>query len=408
MKHTSRKIGLWLIGATGNISATVAVGLAAMRRGLASGLGLTTECWPVNKLDLAPIDEIVLGGHEIGRRTLIEAAQELASESRIFSDSLLKSVQVDLKQFEREIRPGRAIRCGPAITRLATRPGARRAGTGRAIVDQFRRDLASFARRHRLDRVVVVHVASTEPPFKLTREHQTWTALDVALKRRVCPLPASSLYAIAAIEEGMPFVCFTPSLGCDVPAIRELAAERGVPIMGSDGKTGETLLKTVLAPMFRDRHFEIASWVGHNVLGNGDGAVLDSVENKSSKLSKKDGVVGSIVGYAPQTRTTIEYVQSLHDWKTAWDHVHFRGFLGVKMILQFVWQGCDSVLAAPLVIDLARLSDYHAGRGHAGVMTHLACFFKSPMDVAEHDFSQQMALLHHYVESELAARKTRR
>lgn len=406
--RSNRKIGLWLVGASGNVATTVTVGLAAMRRQLAPNLGLASERDPVRRLDLIPLDRIILGGHEVSRRTARQTAQELAAASGLFSDELLRAVDHDITAYDKEIRSGRVVRSGGAITRLATRPGAKRAATGRAIIDQFRRDLRSFAQRHRLNRVVVVHVASTEPLFKLGRDHRSWNGLRSALLRRTCPLPASSLYAIAAIEESMPFVSFTPSLGCDVPAIRELAADRGVPIMGSDGKTGETLLKTVLAPMFRDRHFEIASWVGHNVLGNGDGAVLDSAANKASKLEKKDSVVASIVGNSPQTRTTIEYVQSLHDWKTAWDHVHFRGFLGVKMIMQFVWQGCDSILAAPLVIDLARLADYHASRGRGGVMTHLACYFKSPMDVGEHDFSRQVAMLHDYVAADLTSRKNRR
>ncbi len=408
MSADKRKIGLWLVGAAGNVATTVAVGLAAIRRGLAPSLGLMTECAPINRLRLIKPADIVLGGHEISRRTARQTAEQLAAESRIFSQDLLRSVRTDLAQYDRDIRTGRVVRCGPAIERLATRAGAKSRASARSIIDRLRADLRDFARRKHLRRVMVVHLASTEPPFTTQREHQSWAALDATLSRRTSPLPASSLYAIAAIEEGMPFISFTPSLGCDVAGIRELAAQNGVPIMGSDGKTGETLMKTVLAPMFRDRHMRIESWVGHNVLGNGDGAILDSEANKAAKLEKKDSVVASIVGYKPQTRTTIEYVRSLNDWKTAWDHVHFSGFLGVKMILQFVWQGCDSILAAPLVIDLARLADYHAARGRSGVMTHLACFFKSPMDVAEHDFSRQIALLHDYIAADSATRKTRR
>lgn len=408
MSADKRKIGLWLIGAAGNVATTVAVGLAALRRGLAPSLGLMTESAPINRLRLVSPDDIVLGGHEISRRTASQTAEQLADESRIFSQHLLHAVKADLAQYDRDIRTGRVVCCGTAIERLATRAGAKSSASARAIIDRLRADLRDFSKRKHLHRVIVVHLASTEPPFKTRREHQTWASLNTALSRRASPLPASSLYAIAAIEEGMPFISFTPSLGCGVAGIRQLAEQNGVPIMGSDGKTGETLMKTVLAPMFRDRHLRIESWVGHNVLGNGDGAILDSEPNKSSKLEKKDSVVASIVGYKPQTRTTIEYVRSLNDWKTAWDHVHFSGFLGVKMILQFVWQGCDSILAAPLVIDLARLADYHAARGRSGVMTHLACFFKSPMDVADHDFSRQIALLHDYVAADSAARKTRR
>jgi myo-inositol-1-phosphate synthase len=196
----------------------------------------------------------------------------------------------------------------------------------------------------------------------------------------------------------MPYVNFTPSLGSSLPALDELARSRNVPHGGKDGKTGETLLKAVLAPAFAARNLKILSWVGHNILGGGDGRVLSSPENKSSKITTKDAILGDILGYKPQTHVSIEYVESLDDWKTAWDHVHFEGFLGTKMTMQFTWQGCDAVLAAPLVIDVARLALLAQRRGEAGPMRHLACFFKSPMGVAEHDFFKQFELLRDYVQ----------
>jgi myo-inositol-1-phosphate synthase len=209
-------------------------------------------------------------------------------------------------------------------------------------------------------------------------------------------LPASALYAWAAIDLGLPYVNFTPSLGASFPAIQELAQERRTPLAGQDGKTGETLLKTVLAPMFAARNLKILSWVGHNIFGNRDGLVLDDPQNKASKIRTKDRVLSEIVGYKPQTHVSIEYIESLDDWKTAWDFIHFQGFLGVKMNMQFTWQGCDSILAAPLVIDLARLALLAQRRGEFGILRHLACFFKSPMGVTEHDFFKQFAMLQEY------------
>src|SRR5207244_4686587 len=131
---------------------------------------------------------------------------------------------------------------------------------------------------------------------------------------------------------------------------------------------GETLLKSVLAPMFRARHLRVLSWAGHNILGNRDGGILASPKNKAAKLATKDRLLGPLLGYQPESHTAIEFLQSLDDWKTAWDHVHFEGFLGTKMSLQFIWQGCDSILAAPLVIDLARLADYHASQRGSGAV----------------------------------------
>lgn len=406
---TSRKLGIWLVGAAGNVATTVAVGLAALQRRLTAPVGLITEQPPVSRLRLVPLSGITLGGHEISRRRVSETAEQLRRESGVFDEPLLRRVRPALQRYERNIRSGTAVGCGGAIKKLATRRGTDRPTHGRTVIDRLRRDLRLFARRHGLHRVVVLHVASTEPTFKRSTLPRDWSLLARALeRRRSVPLPASSLYAIAAIEEGIPFVNFTPSLGVDVPAIRQRAEALGVPIMGSDGKTGETLLKSVLAPMFRERNLRIESWVGHNILGNRDGAILDARPNKAAKIQTKDGVLASLVGYRPETRTSIEFVASLHDWKTAWDHVHFSGFLGTKMNLQFVWQGCDSVLAAPLVIDLARLADHHAERGLGGVMGHLACFFKSPMGVAERGFSAQVEMLHRYVAEALPQRKARR
>jgi myo-inositol-1-phosphate synthase len=155
-------------------------------------------------------------------------------------------------------------------------------------------------------------------------------------------------------------------------------------------------MKSVLAPMFAHRNLQILSWVGHNIFGNRDGIVLNDPQNKASKVKSKDALISQIVGYKPQTHVSIEYIESLDDWKTAWDHIHYQGFLGTKMILQFIWQGCDSLLAAPLVLDLARLSLLAQRRGEHGVQKHLACFFKSPMGVDEHDFFVQFGWLAEY------------
>ncbi|NDH04589.1 hypothetical protein EBX93_01540 [bacterium] len=210
---------------------------------------------------------------------------------------------------------------------------------------------------------------------------------------------SSSMYAWAAVELGMPFVNFTPSLGASFPAIQELAKIKGAPLAGQDGKTGETLMKSVLAPMFALRNWKILSWVGHNIFGNRDGIVLDDPANKASKIKTKDQVISSIVGYKPQTLVTIEYIPSMDDWKTAWNHIHYQGFLGTPMILQFIWQGCDSILAAPLVIDLARFALFAKRRGESGIMRHLSCFFKGPMGETNHDFFQQFEMLRDYVEA---------
>jgi myo-inositol-1-phosphate synthase len=130
-----------------------------------------------------------------------------------------------------------------------------------------------------------------------------------------------------------------------------------------------------------------------------DAIVLNDPENKATKVRSKDRLLHQILGYSPQTLVSIEYIESLGDWKTAWDHIHFRGFLGTKMLMQFTWQGCDSLLAAPLVIDLARLTERAHRHGERGLLTFLASFFKSPIGVTEHDFIRQFQMLENWVES---------
>jgi myo-inositol-1-phosphate synthase len=273
----------------------------------------------------------------------------------------------------------------------------RPAPTPRAAIDQIQADLRGFKTSQKLDQLIVVNAASTEPPFSTGEDHQSLERLIPTLERGSPPaLSTSSIYAFASIDAGFPYVNMTPSCGATLPAMEELARKRGVPLAGQDLKTGETLIKSVLAPMFARRNLHVHSWVGHNILGNRDGLVLNDPDNKASKVKSKDALLAELLGYKPQSIVSIEYVESLDDWKTAWDHIHYEGFLGTKMVLQFTWQGCDSLLAAPLVIDLVRLTALSQRRGEAGTLPHLACFFKNPLGANEHDFGKQFALLEKY------------
>ncbi|HXG12854.1 MAG TPA: inositol-3-phosphate synthase [Gemmataceae bacterium] len=389
-----------MIGAFGGVGTTAALGLAALRRGLIDTTGLVTALPLFDGLELDRPEQFVVGGHDVRRTSYRQTIREFQERSDIFSPGLVEACAADLGTWAENVRVGTVLNAGAAIERLADLPEAHQAETPRAAIERIQEDLLAFRETHRLEQVVVLNVASTEPPFELGELHALLERLAPALERRGPPvLPASALYAWAALDLGLPYVNFTPSLGASVPAIEELARRRGAVYGGKDGKTGETLLKTVLAPMFARRNLRVLSWVGHNIFGNRDGLVLDDPANKASKVRTKDQVLSHILGYRPQTHVSIEYIESLDDWKTAWDHIHFRGFLGVKMALQFTWQGCDSILAAPLVLDLARLALLAQRRGEAGVLRHLACFFKSPMGVEEHDFFKQFALLEQYVQA---------
>lgn len=388
-----RKVGIWLIGCKGGVATTVTVGLTALRKGLTDTIGLVSERPQFSGLDFFGWNDVVLGGHDIREESLYAAAQLLVKD-RALDAALVEKLKGELDKIDKQSRPGTIVNVGATIEKFATAELRKQKDSPQAAIERVQADLVDFKKRNGLDQVIVLNLASTEPPLEESALPPTWKELAKLLdKPKKCPLPASSIYGIAAIEAGMPYVNFTPSVGSALPAIQDLALERGVPHMGHDGKTGETLMKSALAPIFAARNLQVLSWVGHNIFGNMDGKVLDDPENKRTKVRSKDRLLHQILGYSPQTLVSIEYIESLGDWKTAWDHIHFKGFLGTPMALQFTWQGCDSLLAAPLVIDLARFTDLAARRGEKGLMKFLACFFKSPIGVSEHDFVRQLQML---------------
>ena len=396
----NRRVGLWLVGAFGGVGTTIALGLTAIKRGLSPTTGLVTALPMFDGLGLPSPSEIIIGGHEIRNTSYIESADEFRKGSGVFDKDLLAACHDDLLQASKRVRPGTTLGAGATIQKMSDWPEAGAAKTCQQAVAQIGRDLDEFAKAEAIDHLVVLNVSSTEPVFAAKECHKSWDALSAELSRGADDvLPASSLYALAALHGGYTYLNFTPSLGASIPALYELADSRNSLHGGKDGKTGETLMKTVLAPMFAHRNLKVMSWVGHNIFGNRDGVVLDDPANKASKVDTKDRVVTSILCYKPDTLVSIEYIPDMGDWKTAWDHIHFQGFLGSKMTLQFTWQGCDSLLAAPLAIDLCRLADLEKQRGSKGLMKHLAPFFKGPEGVSENDFFKQTAVLDAYIAS---------
>jgi len=397
---TRHRVGLWLVGAFGGVGTTITLGVAAMARGLVERVGLVTENPLFQGLPLAEPGDFIIGGHDIRETSFAESAEEFRRNSGVFQAEWIATCRDELAAASGRVRPGTHFGAGRKIAGLGHWGEAKSPQTARQVVDRIAIDMARFVGAESIDHMIVLNVASTEPPFSLKETHQRWDTLSAALADGGPELmPASSLYALAAFRLGYTYLNFTPSLGGSIPGLLELAQTTGALHAGKDGKTGETLMKTVLAPMFAARNLKVMSWVGHNIFGNRDGLVLDDPANKSSKVETKDRVVTQILGYKPSTIVTIEYLPDMGDWKTAWDHIHFQGFLGTPMTLQFTWQGCDSLLAAPLAIDLARLADLEKRRGGHGLMRHLACFFKSPEGVEESDFFKQFNLLADYVQN---------
>ncbi|WP_134672396.1 inositol-3-phosphate synthase [Halorussus marinus] len=391
------KTGVWLIGARGNVATTAMAGARAIAHGRTDETGMVTGREPASRLDLPAVEEFAFGGHDIRETGLVETARSL-SESGVPTAETVEAVAEDLREIDGRIKTGTAVNCGEAVADLGDGPPLEDRFGVEEVVDQIRDDYESFRRAVDADRLVVVNVASTEPELAAPDRYDTREAVERAIADDDQDLPASSLYAYAAIADGHPYVNFTPSTGSALDGLDDLARQEGVPHMGRDAKTGETLVKSALAPMFAGRNLRVMSWEGHNILGNTDGQVLEDEANEAGKLASKGGVLDSILPDMGHNRVRIDYTPSLGDWKTAWDYIHFEGFLDTQMTMQFTWEGSDSALAAPLVLDLVRLAAHADEAGESGVQPQLASFFKSPLGVDEHDLSRQFDLLEAYVE----------
>ncbi|HSI81341.1 MAG TPA: inositol-3-phosphate synthase [Solirubrobacterales bacterium] len=376
------RVGVWLVGARGSVAATTITGAAAVAAGIAPETGIVTAAPPFTDAPLPEVGDLVFGGHDLVETPLALRTARLV-DSGVIPPGVPEAVRDQLAVVEDDIRPG--------ITWNEARTDPRRAA------DRVGADLAAFRERHGLKQVVVINVSSTEPPFDSHPAHGDRDELLAALGRRLAILPPSSLYALAAIESGCAYIDFTPSTGARLPALEALAEASGVPVAGNDGKTGETFMKAVLAPGFAARALRVRSWAGTNLLGGGDGASLAEPSRQRSKVDSKGRALEQILGYPIEAPVRIDLVRDLGEWKTAWDHVTFEGFLGVRMRVQFTWEGCDSALAAPLVIDLARLGALALERGAGGVVGELGFFFKDPAGTDDHSFHRQYAVLCEWV-----------
>jgi len=393
------RTGVWIIGARGGVATTLICGARALARGSGATTGLITATDLFHGIPLLAIDDLVFGGHDIRTTPLVECAREISRLNGTLHTGLIDTISSDLVEIEANLRAGVLFRSGPAIEGLPGVDSDSRLDDPRAAIARIVTDLEEFRRDRKVDRLVVVNLASTEPPLPRHAAHASPEGIEAALAAGDgTAFIASTLYSIAAARVGAAYLNFTPSAGALLPSTARMLSAAGCPFMGSDGKTGETLVKSALAPMFRYRNLRVLSWQGYNMLGDRDGEILAHDENRRAKIQSKDTLLHEYLGYPLHTKVAIDYVPSLHDLKTAWDFIHFEGFLGVRMSLQFTWQGCDSILAAPLVIDLIRMLDLAARRGESGPQPHLALFFKSPYEVAEHDLHRQFHSLLHYLD----------
>ncbi|MET9198493.1 inositol-3-phosphate synthase [Streptomyces olivaceus] len=362
---TAPRFGVWFIGARGSVATTAVAGCAAVAAGLHPPTGMVTETEPFAASGLPSLSSLVFGGHDTVDCPLPKRAEHLAAGG-VLPHGLPSAVHAELVAADQEIRPG-----GPLPGDTGRGPDGDPGRGDQDLIDVFAADIRDFVARRGLAGAVVVNVASTEPA----------PAGDA--------LPPSSLYAAAALRAGCPYVNFTPSTGLHHPALAPLAEASGLPYAGRDGKTGQTLLRSVLGPMFLQRALAVRAWSGTNLLGGGDGAALADPAAAAAKNAGKERVLTDTLGGTVEGETHIDDVPALGDWKTAWDHIAFDGFLGARMVLQTTWQGCDSALAAPLVLDLARLTARAREKGISGPLGELGFYFKDPVGAGPSSLAEQ-------------------
>ncbi|MFW2514266.1 inositol-3-phosphate synthase [Demequina sp. SO4-13] len=385
-KSTGR-VGLWLVGARGSVATTATLGLAAIAGGHTTATGCVTASGPLADAPLPGFDEIVVGGHDVTDVSMVTRAETLVHDGMVNSH-VMEATRGAIARADAEVRPG-------YTTML---PAGMPPESQQAAAERLAKDMSSFRDAHQLDHVVVVDLTSTEAVPEPAPEFFDDAALRTALAdpaRKV--LPPSSVTAYAAILARAPYACFTPSAGMNLPVLMEWATEAGIPVAGQDGKTGQTWLRTVLAPAFAARGLKVLSWAGANLLGGGDGATLADPVTVQSKLASKTRGLQSLTG-SDVTPLHIDNVPDLGNTKIAWDHVHVEGFLGSRLTLQTTWSAYDSMLAAPMVLDLARLLSLAARSGHAGPVSALGFFFKDPWSSDTHDFAGQTRELAEWVE----------
>lgn len=392
-----KQLGVWIIGIYGEVASATILGAKAISAGFSGTTGLVTEIPALKELQLLSLSGLVFGGHDIRKGSIFKSIYDYIKNNRVFDIEQLSTLRPDIEKIENSVCPGSVSNCGEALTAIADNMLLQKKESLYETASRISNDILKFKRTNNLASVIVINLASAEqeaselPPASLDELH---AEMQKPVSGRIT---ASMIYAYAAFMNGFPYINFTPSAGSSSAALQEFAISQGVPHYGNDAKTGETLIKTVLAPMFVQRNLEVMSWEGYNLLGNSDGRILQHEEHKKAKLRHKGSVLPGILGYTPHSGVSIDYVPSLGDWKTAWDFIHFKGFLDTPMSIQFIWQGCDSMLAAPLVLDLIRMAEFASRNGEKGLLTHLACFFKNPIGIDEHWFSRQHELLIKYV-----------
>ena len=394
----------------GAVSTTTIAGVLAIRRGLAAPIGSLTQMGTVRLgkrtegrsplikdfVPLASLDDVVFGGWDIFEDNSYEAAKTAG----VLEAALLDKVRPELEA----IKPMSAVFDRRYVKRLDG-PNVKKGKNKRVLADELREDMRRFKDENKCDRLVMVWCGSTEVYLTESAAHATLAAFEKGLEANDDDIPSSMIYAYAAIKEGIPYANAAPNLSADVPALMELADTTGSPLAGKDLKTGQTLIKTIIAPGLKARLLGVEGWYSTNILGNRDGEVLDDPESFKTKEESKKSVLDYILqpNLYPELYkdlchvVRINYYPPRGDNKEGWDNIDIFGWLNYKMQLKVNFLCRDSILAAPIVLDVALFMDLAKRAGMDGIQEWLSFYFKSPMHAPdlypEHDLFIQMMKL---------------
>ena len=403
------KLGVLLPG-LGAVATTFIAGVESVRRGLAEPFGSVSQLQTIRLgkrteertprikdfVPLASLDQLVFGAWD----PIPDDAYESARRARVLEDRDIEPVA----DFLRSVKPMPAVFDSEYVKRLDG-PNVKTGATKRELGEQLREDIRRFREENGCDRLVMIWCGSTEIFLKPGPAHESLEAFERAMEENDPAIAPSMLYAWAALKEGVPYANGAPNLSVDFPALQELAAENGVPVAGKDFKTGQTLMKTILAPGLKARMIGLRGWFSTNILGNRDGEVLDDPESFKTKEESKLGVLEHILqpDLYPELygdiyhKVRINYYPPRGDNKEGWDNLDIYGWLGYPMQIKIDFLCRDSILAAPIVLDLALFLDLASRAGLSGIQEWLSFYFKSPMHAPdlypEHDlFIQHMKL----------------
>jgi myo-inositol-1-phosphate synthase len=403
------KLGVLLVG-LGAVSTTFIAGVEAIKKGLAEPIGSLTQMGTIRLgrrtdnrvpaikdfVPLARLEDLVFGAWDI----FPDSAFEAATHAGVLEKELLTQLRKPLQK----IKPMKAVFDQNYVKRLTgtnVKTGKNKLQLARQLIDE----IADFKKKNKCDRLVMIWAASTEIFMKPHPVHRNLKSFEQAMRDNHKAIPPSMIYAYAALKSGVPFANGAPNLTVDVQALMDLANQEGLAVCGKDFKTGQTLMKTILAPGLKARMLGLHGWYSTNILGNRDGEVLDDPESFKTKEESKLSVLEYILqpDVYPQLYKDFSHVVRINyypprgDNKEGWDNIDIFGWLGYKMQIKIDFLCRDSILAAPIVLDLALFLDLAQRTGMKGVQEWLSFYFKSPMTAPglypEHDvFIQLMKL----------------